>query len=308
MTPHQLFEPKAIDTTRTPEQLAEIVSLLAARPDAWMARVRLRSDRRWYERLHCGPDYDVWLIAWLPGQATGFHDHGRSNGAFAVGLGVLEEHRPGVAPVVIPAGQTHAFGTSYAHDVRNTSNAPTISIHAYSPPLTEMTHYELDGDDLVPLAATDVEHVGDREDSTEPARRARGIDDVLAAARARLQRLSPCEAYAAVVAAGALLVDIRPSAQREVEGMVPGSLVIERNVLEWRFDPASDARLSQIDGYDARPIVLCSEGYTSSLAAAALQDLGLWRATDVIGGFRAWRAVGLPTVFSAVEDRLAVPR
>ncbi|TDD34046.1 rhodanese-like domain-containing protein [Actinomadura sp. KC06] len=121
----------------------------------------------------------------------------------------------------------------------------------------------------------------------------RTIDDVLADARARLQRLSPEAAYGRW-REGALLVDIRPAAQRADEGEVPGALVIERNVLEWRLDPASDARIPQATGHDVRVIVLCSEGYTSSLAAAALQDLGLSHATDVAGGFHAWRAAGLP--------------
>jgi rhodanese-related sulfurtransferase len=124
--------------------------------------------------------------------------------------------------------------------------------------------------------------------------RTRTIDEVLADARARLERVTPVEA-AARMARGAVLVDIRPAAQRAGEGEVPGSLVVERNVLEWRFDPLSDARLPEATGYDVDVIVLCSEGYTSSLAADALRSLGLHRATDVIGGFHAWLAAGLPT-------------
>ena len=96
-----------------------------------------------------------------------------------------------------------------------------------------------------------------------------------------------------------MLVDIRPAAQRAREGEVPGALVVERNVLEWRFDPASDARLPVATDYDVDVIVLCSEGYTSSLAADALRSLGLHRATDVIGGFSAWAAAGLPTTGGA---------
>ena len=124
--------------------------------------------------------------------------------------------------------------------------------------------------------------------------RPRTVDDLLAEARSRLVRVTPREA-AARIAGGALLVDIRPAAQRAREGEVPGSLIVERNVLEWRFDPASDARLPQATGYDLDVIVLCSEGYTSSLAADALRSLGLHRATDVVGGFVAWAAAGLPT-------------
>ena len=123
---------------------------------------------------------------------------------------------------------------------------------------------------------------------------ARSIGELLAEARSRLTRVTPAEA-AERVAAGAVLIDIRPAAQRAREGEVPGALVVERNVLEWRFDPLSDARLPEATGYDVDVIVLCSEGYTSSLAADALRALGLTRATDVVGGFWAWKAAGLPT-------------
>lgn len=123
------------------------------------------------------------------------------------------------------------------------------------------------------------------------------IDEMLARARAKLSRLTPAEAYDRIQA-GAVLVDIRPNAQRasegHVEGAVTGALVVERNVLEWRFDPTSASRLPQATGYDVEVIVLCSEGYTSSLAAVALQELGLTRATDLVGGYHAWVAAGLP--------------
>ena len=124
------------------------------------------------------------------------------------------------------------------------------------------------------------------------------IDQVLAAARARLRRLA-AEELPAALHRGALLVDIRPQAQRAREGELPEALkalVIERNVLEWRCDPTSDARLPQAVSDDVEWVILCSEGYTSSRAAAALQDLGLHRATDVIGGYRALAADGLLAV------------
>jgi rhodanese-related sulfurtransferase len=122
-----------------------------------------------------------------------------------------------------------------------------------------------------------------------------GVDDLLAAARARLRRLSPIETFVAVER-GAVLVDIRPAAQRAQHGAIPGAIVIERNVLEWRLDPRSDARLSFADRYDLAVIITCQEGYTSSLAAASLQDIGLYRATDLAGGFAAWQAAGLPVI------------
>jgi rhodanese-related sulfurtransferase len=124
------------------------------------------------------------------------------------------------------------------------------------------------------------------------------IAQMLEAARARLQRLAPGEA-AAAVAGGALLVDIRPGWQRADEGEIPGALLIERNHLEWRLDPTSDAKIAQAVDHDVAVVVVCSEGYTSSLAAASLQDLGLHRATDLVGGFHAWREAGLPTTPAA---------
>ena len=118
------------------------------------------------------------------------------------------------------------------------------------------------------------------------------IDRVLDDARARLHRLPAAEVPAAL-ARGAILVDILPQAQRDREGDVQAAVVVERNVLEWRCDPTSDARLPQAVGDDVEWVVLCSEGYTSSLAAASLVDLGLHRATDVIGGYHALKAEGL---------------
>jgi rhodanese-related sulfurtransferase len=277
---------EANTTLIAPEELANIVSRFAS-SDGWMDKVRLRTERRWYERLFHGPDYDIWVISWLPGQSTGFHDHGASAGAFVVVTGILEEHRPGERARMIHPDMPRAFGPDYTHDVRNVSLAPAISIHAYSPPLSEMNEYELDGIRVVP-----------RVPRRKPADRAGtlSIEQVLSAARARLRRLSPDEAYEAVAKTEAVLVDIRPEGQRAIEGSIAGAVVVERNVLEWRFDPVSSTRLPVATDHDLQVIVFCSEGYTSSLAAVALKDLGLWRATDVIGGFHAWRATGLPIV------------
>jgi rhodanese-related sulfurtransferase len=122
---------------------------------------------------------------------------------------------------------------------------------------------------------------------------ARSIAEILQSARDRLDRVAPREARAEQ-ASGAVLVDIRPAGQRAADGEIPGSWVIERNHLEWRLDPTSDARIPQAVDHDVVWIVVCSEGYASSLAAASLQDLGLRNATDLDGGFRAWKAAGLP--------------
>jgi rhodanese-related sulfurtransferase len=117
------------------------------------------------------------------------------------------------------------------------------------------------------------------------------IERALQRTRSRLRRLSAA-AVPDAVARGAILVDIRPAAQRAAEGTVPAALVIERNVLEWRCDPTSEARLPQAVDDDVEWVVICSQGYTSSLAAAALQDLGLHRATDVVGGFEELARTG----------------
>jgi rhodanese-related sulfurtransferase len=244
----------------------------------------------------------VWVISWLPGQATGFHDHGASSGAFVVTTGVLEEHRPDGRAHVVHAGESRAFGPDYAHDVRNVSLAPAISIHAYSPPLTEMNEYELDGGRLILRndAPREVKMIAkdSRIRRRTPAKRGDDsrVEQVLAAARARLRRLSPDDAFEAIAKSNAVLVDIRPSEQRAIEGSIEGALILERNVLEWRLDPTSGARLPVATSHDLQVIVFCSQGYASSLAAAALKDLGLRHATDIVGGFHAWRATGLPTV------------
>ena len=285
--------------SKSPEELTNIVSQFAS-SDRWLDRVRLRSEERWYERLYQGPDYDIWVISWLPGQSTGYHDHGESSGAFVVKTGVLQEHRLGEQAVVIHPDELRAFGPDYTHDVRNVTLAPAISIHAYSPPLSEMNEYQLDGSQLVPReGASGNAETLDQEWSVQRRKPRSGglsIEELLSAARARLRRLSPEEAYEAAETTKAILVDIRPESQRAIEGSIPGALVVERNVLEWRFDPVSSSRLPIATDHDLQVVVFCSEGYTSSLAAAVLQDLGLWRATDVVGGFQAWCAMGLPIV------------
>ncbi|MFE9413649.1 rhodanese-like domain-containing protein [Streptomyces sp. NPDC006704] len=120
-----------------------------------------------------------------------------------------------------------------------------------------------------------------------------GIDELLDRARSRLDRVGPEEAFAEA-ATGALLVDIRYAALRDRDGLIPGALVVERNELEWRLDPGGSHRAVEATGHGLRVVVICNEGYASSLAAVSLRQLGLFRATDLIGGFQAWRAAGLP--------------
>ncbi|MEU2793899.1 rhodanese-like domain-containing protein [Streptomyces sp. NPDC007100] len=119
------------------------------------------------------------------------------------------------------------------------------------------------------------------------------VDALLEAARAELERVTPQQA-ATLQRDGGLLVDIRYAALRERDGTIPGALVVERNELEWRLDPTGDHRAPEATGHDLPIVVICNEGYASSLAAVSLRQLGLYRATDLVGGFQAWRTAGLP--------------
>jgi predicted metal-dependent enzyme (double-stranded beta helix superfamily) len=133
----------------SPRQLAAEVQRLTATPAEWVARVRLDPEGRWYERIHGDDGYEVWLISWLPGQSTGFHDHGSSAGAFGVVWGSLDEcvvPRNGSRVRVnqVTSGDVQAFGKRYVHDVRNpVGGSVAVSVHAYSPPLSTMTRYDL---------------------------------------------------------------------------------------------------------------------------------------------------------------------
>ena len=143
----------------TPQQLAAEVRRLISVPAEWVARVRLDPEGRWYEQIKVNDSCELWLISWLPGQSTGFHDHGGANGAFGVVWGELDEHMAarvpagpvGTAVRAVSAGQVRAFGARHVHDVCNSSaDSVAVSVHAYSPPLSAMTRYDLTPSGLVP--------------------------------------------------------------------------------------------------------------------------------------------------------------
>ncbi len=141
----------------TPRQLAAQVRRLIETPADWVTRVRLDPEGRWYEQIPVTDWCELWLISWLPGQSTGFHDHGGANGAFGVVWGQLDEHlvprRGAASPVrTVTAGLVRSFGQHHVHDVRNSSaSSVAVSVHAYSPPLSAMTRYRLTQDGLVPI-------------------------------------------------------------------------------------------------------------------------------------------------------------
>jgi predicted metal-dependent enzyme (double-stranded beta helix superfamily) len=138
--------------------LRGLVLDLAASPQYWLHLVRYDPARRWYQRLLREEDREVWLLSWLPGQQTGFHDHGRSAGAFTVAQGLLRERtapggRPEATGATLAPGSVKSFGPRYVHDVRNESVAPALSVHAYSPPLATMDRFDVSGGRLVRAAA-----------------------------------------------------------------------------------------------------------------------------------------------------------
>jgi hypothetical protein len=158
VTVRQQFSPEQL----SPARLASVVGAVAASPALWRPLVQFTEGHRWYLRLDAAdpdPAYELWLLSWLPGQRTGFHDHGDAAGAFAVADGVLLEStaRPGrraVAGRALAAGAVRSFGPAYLHDVRNAGDRPAVSVHAYSPALSLMRRYEMTGSGLV-LAGTE---------------------------------------------------------------------------------------------------------------------------------------------------------
>jgi predicted metal-dependent enzyme (double-stranded beta helix superfamily) len=140
--------PNRTPTVLRPAQLAETARAVAANPARWLSLVRYDAGRRWYLRLAQDDELEVWLLSWLPGQRTGFHDHGAASGAFAVAIGSLTERgaprgRPEDPGRTLRQGAVRSFGRGYVHDVSNTAAAAAVSVHAYSPPLTAMRRYEV---------------------------------------------------------------------------------------------------------------------------------------------------------------------
>lgn len=302
------------DTFLSPSTLGRVTAAFAARPELFEGLVVRDPELRWHLKLSRRPGFDLWVLAWQPGQETDWHDHGGSSGSFVVVEGRLLERfrRSGTRTVAareLSPGGVSSFGPSHVHNVGYLGDGPATSIHAYSPPLAAMTYYESGPLGLVARETIPVDSPEGPGRNRSGHRRlprplvppavneqlgVRSVEQLLATARLSLERLGP-EGAARAVEAGAALVDIRPPEQRKLEGEVPGAVIIPRNVLEWRLDPQSEARIPELARYDKQIIVLCSEGYASSLAAVALRQLGLSLATDLDGGFRAWRAAGLPT-------------
>ena len=149
------MNPTRIQAPLSAVQLRTMVHRIAGYQQEWLATVRYDAQERWYQRLEWCDSYEIWVLSWLPGQRTGFHDHGGSAGAFAVAHGTLDERAaPGGLPsamaVTLAPGSVRSFGPRYVHDVANNSTRPAVSVHAYSPPLTRMRRYETTPEGLIP--------------------------------------------------------------------------------------------------------------------------------------------------------------
>ena len=269
---------------RSEIQLASVVDSLSCRPDLGPLAERLPAPaglRSWL-RLLCTDEYDTWLIAWGASSEVGVHDHGDSHGAIRVVEGSLVE-----AYRDMGAGRPGRWRRRTLRPGRSIE-VPPDRVHSVSNPSARAR-----GEPARVLAAVGADEFLSRDGASRShCVNDESIEHLLALARAQLARVTPSEA-AAAAQDGALLVDIRPVGLRDVDGEIPGALVIDRNVLEWRLSPSSDHRIPEADARRT-VIIVCDEGYASSLAAATLQGVGLPKATDLIGGFQAWKREGLP--------------
>ena len=276
---------------------------------------------RWYKLLDRTADFELWVIQWPHDTGLILHDHGGSAGAFYVTGGVLEEtstnlpglrlHRRLLSPY-----RGKSFGPEYVHSVRNPRTMPATWVHAYSPPLGSQWRFTSNRGPAwcqsnchrvgrCAVTETAVTRQDEGPDNRTPLGKsyASRVDELLDKERSGYHRVSPREA-ARIWAGGGLLVDTRPVAQRAESGEIPGAISIERNVLEWRLDPTSPDRHEQVGGPDQDIVVFCQAGYASSLAVASLCQLGLSRVTDLVGGYEAWLATGLPTTLTTKRPRL----
>lgn len=272
----------------------DIAASLGRARSLWADLVRHDQATRHAVRLFVQDSYEAWVIGWPAGHRTTPHDHGGSVGALVVVEGQLVERTAGSTGVGrrrLHEGDAVALPSDVVHDVGTAPTGPATSIHVYSPPLSTMTFFEegfgvpdhvLDVVDEAPvLDAATVSRA--LHPAGVPAMSESAIDRLLDESRRELDRVAP-EDLAAEIAGGALVVDIRPAADRQRDGDLVDAVVIERIHLEWRLDPSSPHRIPEATP-DRRVIVVCNEGYASSLAAATLRTLGHPRATDLAGGF-----------------------
>lgn len=273
--------------------LVAMASCLALAAESGWAPLERHHSARSGVRIVATDAYDVWLLSWPPGTEISPHHHGDSDVAFAVVSGELEEtrwHRGRPENRVVRRGDCVVVGRGVVHEVR-ADGGEAISVHVYSPPLSRMEFFDDQADRLLFVEPVDqaVDAVVVTERSVGPS--SGGLDEVLDRARKKIApRIEP-EDLAAAMARGNLVVDIRPQSLRRRDGELEGAIVIDRNVLEWRLDPRGTHRIKGASNPDRPVVVVCDEGYASTLAAVALLDLGRRNVTDLAGGYQAWKGM-----------------
>ena len=273
----------------SPETLLEMASGLALVADAWTPSLERHPDARTGLRILATESYDVWLLRWPAGTAVSPHHHGDSDAAFVVSSGALTETRwfhGRREERQLTRGRGATVERGVVHDVG--AHVEALSVHVYSPPLARMAFFD-DQAERVLLE----EPVDPRHDAVvvggAPIMHSGGLERVLDKARERISpRVEPRD-LAAAADLGALVVDTRPADLRLRDGELEGATVIDRNVLEWRLDPYGSHRIPEASDADRPVILVCDEGYASSLAAVSLLDLGRRNVTDLKGGYQAWR-------------------
>jgi len=286
---HVTDDPTRTVAPMTPETLLDMASGLALVADAWTPSLERHPAARTGLRILATESYDVWLLRWPAGTAVSPHHHGDSDAAFVVSSGALTETRwldGRREERQLTRGKGATVERGVVHDVG--AQAEAVSVHVYSPPLARMAFFDDQAEkvlleepvdphhDAVIVGGSSIMHSG-------------GLERILDRARARISpRVEPRD-LAAAADLGALVVDTRPADLRLRDGELEGATVIDRNVLEWRLDPYGSHRIPEASDADRPVILVCDEGYASSLAAVSLLDLGRRNVTDLRGGYQAWR-------------------
>jgi rhodanese-related sulfurtransferase/quercetin dioxygenase-like cupin family protein len=279
------------------ETLQVMASGLALAAEAWSCSLERHATARTGLRILDTDAYDVWLLRWPVGSAVSPHHHGESDAAFAVASGVLRETRwvdGATSERLVRPGEAIPVERGVVHDV-GAAGVEALSVHVYSPPLSSMAYF----DDATGRVLFEEFVDPGRDVVTLWGRHSGGIDDLLERARARIAPRAEPGDLAPALELGALVVDTRPEFLRQRDGELDGAVVVERNVLEWRLDPLGSHRLPQASDPERPVIVVCDEGYASSLAAASLLDLGRRNVTDLNGGFQAWKRSVAPVPATA---------
>ena len=274
----------------TPETLLDMASGLALVAEAWTYSFEKHPDARTGLRILATETYDVWLLRWPAGTAVSPHHHGDSDAAFVVSSGALMETRwldGRREERQLTRGKGATIERGVVHDVG--AHVEALSVHVYSPPLARMAFFDDQGENVLLEEQVDPRHDAVVVDVSSTTEQPGALETILEKARERISPRAEPRDLAAAAALGALVVDTRPADLRMRDGELEGAVVIDRNVLEWRLDPYGSHRIPEASDADRPVILVCDEGYASSLAAASLLNLGRRNVTDLKGGYQAWR-------------------